>query len=389
MTISLSTADLPTSTKSTKTTDDAQGGVTTTRRRTFGFTGGGSAGHVTPNFAVMERCKAQGIDVVYFGTPEGMERDLVARWDDGKTPYYAVPSERLRRYFDWRNFLAPFRVVAGIFKAARLVKQAGPDVLFSKGGFASFPVVLGAWLNRIPVVIHESDTTPGLANRMSLPFARKLCVGFEQTVALLGHDEKVVYTGTPIRGAFSQADPERARVELGLEADRPVILVVGGSLGSRKINETIRANLDALLERGQLVHICGKGNTDASLADRPGYHQHDYLTEIFPHLMALADVVVCRAGANTLLELVKLNKPSVLIPLPVASSRGDQRDNAENFARSGLAQVVPDEELSGERLLPALDAVLGDLPAYQDALTRYPTPDSVTLIFETLDKVAR
>lgn len=348
------------------------------------FTGGGSAGHVTPNIALIEKLQERGDEIHYFGTATGIEHELISAL---KIPYHTVSSERLRRYFDWRNFLTPFKVVSGLIAAILKVRQVRPDVLFSKGGFVSFPVVVGAWVNRIPVVIHESDLTPGLANKLSFPFATNICVGFKEAKAHIKAQDKVVFTGSPLRRALFEADPSRAIEAFSLDPNRPVIMVTGGSQGARHINEVVRQSLDALLELGQVVHLCGKGNLDASMQDRQGYLQLEYVKERFADLMAASSVVICRAGANTLLELVQLERPSVLIPLSRASSRGDQYLNAKSFEEQGLAKLLPDEELDAERLIAATRQVIEQQATYQAALRDYQLPDSLTVITELLTRL--
>lgn len=346
------------------------------------FTGGGSAGHVTPNLAIMERFASEGAEIHYFGTQEGIEHQIIHEL--GGVPYHVVPSERLRRYASWRNLLTPFLVLKGLVLGAQKVRAVNPDVLFSKGGFVSFPVVVGAWLNGIPIIIHESDLTPGLANKLSFPFADKICVGFKDAARHIKDQNKVVFTGAPLRKAIFEADAQRGREVFGLESTRPVFMITGGSLGARHINEVVREALPSLLELGQVVHLCGKGNLDAAFSDVPGYQQIEYLTDHFADLMAASDVIICRAGANTLMELAALKKPSLLIPLPTASSRGDQRKNAESFAEQGLARVLLDEDMTPETLLSALNDMTDKNQDYIQALTNYDVPDSVSCIHDLM-----
>ena len=346
------------------------------------FTGGGSAGHVTPNLAIMERFISEGAEIHYFGTQEGIEHQIIK--DFGGVPYHVVPSERLRRYASWRNLLTPFLVLKGLASGAMKVRKVKPAVLFSKGGFVSFPVVVGAWLNGVPVIIHESDLTPGLANKLSFPFADKICVGFKDAGRHIKDQKKVVFTGAPLRQAIFEADAERGREVFGLDAQRPVFMVTGGSLGARHINEVVREALPSLLKLGQVVHLCGKGNLDEAFADVSGYQQFEYLNDHFADLMAASDVIICRAGANTLMELAALKKPSLLIPLPTASSRGDQRKNAESFAEQGLARVLLDEDMTPQTLLAALSDMTDKNHEYVQALTQYDLPDSVSLIHDLM-----
>lgn len=354
-------------------------------RKRIGFTGGGTAGHVTPSFALIELAQADGHEVVYFGTPDGIERELVSRLPDVK--YIEIPSERLRRYADARNLVAPFRVARGMGLAAIRVQLAKPDVLFSKGGFVAFPAVVGAWFNGVPIIVHESDITSGLANRMSFPFATKICTGFEQTARHMRR-ANVTYTGSPVRAAFDTADAGAARAHFGLPEGKPVVVIFGGSQGARHINEVTRAALAALTERAEVVHICGKGNLDPALDGAPGYHQAEYVHELFPALLKAADVVIARAGANSIAELIKLHKPAVLIPLPVATSRGDQLANAQDFVASGFGELVRDEELTPTTLLAALDSTLANGPKYSAAMAANPAADAARVIYKMLLELA-
>lgn len=335
----------------------------------------------------MERFASEGADIHYFGTEEGIEHQIIQ--DLGGVPYHVVPSERLRRYASWRNLLTPFLVLKGLIAGALKVRKVKPAVLFSKGGFVSFPVVVGAWLNGIPVIIHESDLTPGLANKLSFPFADKICVGFKDAGKHISAQQKVVFTGAPLRKAIFEADAARGREVFGLDPNRPTFMVTGGSLGARHINEVVRQALPSLLELGQVVHLCGKGNLDASVSDTPGYQQIEYLNEHFADLMAASDVIICRAGANTLMELAALKKPSLLIPLPTASSRGDQLKNAESFAEQGLARVLLDEDLTPDTLLDSLQEMTAHHEQYTQALAEYDLPDSVARIHELMMDLAK
>lgn len=350
------------------------------------FTGGGSAGHVTPNLAIMELFRQEGAEIHYFGTSQGIEHDLIGELD---VPYHVVPSERLRRYASWRNLLTPFLVLRGILAGIMSMRRVKPDVLFSKGGFVSFPVVVGAWVNRIPVIIHESDLTPGLANKLSFPFADKVCVGFKDAAKHIKDQKNVVFTGAPLREAIFKADAQRAIEHFNLDPTRRVIMITGGSLGAKNVNDVVREALRQLLELGQVVHLCGKGHLDESLVDTPGYQQIEYLKDYFADLMLAADVVICRAGANTLMELAALKRPSILVPLPTASSRGDQRVNAESFERQKLARMIPDETLAPDNLLEAVNDVLANADAYSKALSDYNLPDSAKMIHDMMVDIAK
>jgi UDP-N-acetylglucosamine--N-acetylmuramyl-(pentapeptide) pyrophosphoryl-undecaprenol N-acetylglucosamine transferase len=275
------------------------------------FTGGGSAGHVTVNMALIPRFLEEGWSVVYIGSESGIERKLISTLPDVK--YFAISTGKLRRYMDVQNVKDPFKVVKGLFQAYRLIKAHKPNVIFSKGGFVSVPVVIGAWLNRVPLLIHESDLTPGLANRISIPFATGVCTTFSETGSML-KEGKCRHVGAVIREEVKQGNADLGRAFCGFTPNKPVILVMGGSLGARKINQTVRQALSHLTKRFQIVHLCGKNQVDPSLV-MPGYKQFDYINEQLPDVLAMSDIVVSRAGSNSIFEFLSLKKPMLLIPL--------------------------------------------------------------------------
>lgn len=334
------------------------------------LTGGGTAGHVIPNLALLPLLERAGFAVEYIGSGQGIERRLA---EEAGVPFHGIPSGKLRRYFDTRNFTDPFRVVAGAFRAWRLLGRIRPAVVFSKGGFVTVPVVLAAAARGIPVVLHESDMTPGLANRLCLPFASRVCASFEETLRHLPAG-KGILTGTPIRRGLADGDRARGLRFLALEDDpaRPLLLVVGGSLGSRALNRAVRDALPALTGRFRIAHVCGKGGVDAGYGDREGYRQLEYVGAELPDVFAAADLVLSRAGANALFEILALQKPNLLVPLPLGASRGDQILNARAFAARGYSRVLPEEEIRGDRLPRELEALLDAAPEQREAMRRSP-----------------
>ena len=226
------------------------------------LTGGGTAGHVTPNIALLPRLKELGYDIHYIGSYTGIEKELIEQF---QIPYHGISSGKLRRYFSWQNFTDPFRVLKGFGEANKLIKTLKPDVIFSKGGFVSVPVVLAGKNSKVPTIIHESDMTPGLANKISIPSATKVCCNFPETLNHLP-DGKAVLTGSPIRQELLTGDKEAAKKLCGFTSDKPVILIIGGSLGSVIVNNAVRAILPELLKDFQVIHLCGKGKTDESLS---------------------------------------------------------------------------------------------------------------------------
>lgn len=316
------------------------------------LTGGGTAGHVSPNLALIPALEADGWEIVYIGSSNGIEKQLVA---EAGIPYYGISSGKLRRYFSWQNFIDPFKVIKGIFDAFFAIAKVKPKVVFSKGGFVTVPVIFASWLQRIPVIIHESDFSSGLANRLSIPFATKICVTFPETVKHLSkYASKVKHTGLPIRPDILKGDAAKGREFCGIYGDLPVLFVVGGSTGSAKINQAVRSVLDNLTQTYQVVHACGKGNLDPHLKNYPRYQQHEYLGTELADVLALADVVVSRSGANAVFEFLTLRKPNLLIPLSKSSSRGDQILNAKSFQSRGYSAVLLEEGLTSDSLLTAI-----------------------------------
>ena len=318
--------------------------------KTIILTGGGTAGHVTPNLALIPSLKAAGYDIRYIGSYNGMERKLI---ENARIPYDGISSGKLRRYFDLKNFSDPFRVLKGYAEALILLKKYKPDVLFSKGGFVAVPVVLAARHYHIPTIIHESDMTPGLANKLCIPSAKWVCCNFPETLKYLP-GEKAVLTGSPIREELLQGDRLAGLQYTNLSAAKPIILVIGGSLGSVKVNGAVRSILPKLLEQFQVIHICGKGNLDESLIGTSGYVQYEYVDSPLKHLFAAADLIVSRAGANSICEILALRKPNVLIPLSAAASRGDQILNANSFAKQGYSTVLEEEQVTDSTLSEAI-----------------------------------
>lgn len=318
------------------------------------FTGGGSAGHVTPNLALIEALEQDSWQIAYIGSKAGIEKGMVAALN---IPYYAVSSGKLRRYFSWQNFLDPFKALLGIGQAYRLLRKLKTEVVFSKGGFVAFPVVVAAWFNRIPVIAHESDMSPGLANRLSFPFVNKICVNFAAAKQHFKKQDKIEITGTPIRQELFRGSKQAGLALCGFKEAKPCLLVMGGSQGSSGLNNTVRTTLPALCEHYQIIHLCGKGKVDPALVNQADYRQFEYANRELADLFAASDLVVSRAGANAIAEILALEKPHLLIPLSMKVSRGDQIQNASYFQRLGISWVIDEEALTTERFLQAIKEV--------------------------------
>lgn len=348
------------------------------------LTGGGTAGHVTPNIALIPRLQELGYEISYIGSYDGIEKKLI---EEMHIPYYGISSGKLRRYFDVKNFTDPFRVLKGFGEAKKLLKQLKPDVVFSKGGFVTVPVVIAAKKCKIPAIIHESDMTPGLANKLCIPSAAKVCCNFPETVSSLPAD-KAVLTGTPIRQELLSGDKEAARKFCGFTDSKPVLMVIGGSLGAASINENIRRILPDLLKEFQVIHLCGKGKMDESLNGTEGYVQYEYIKQELADMFALADVVISRAGANAICEINALKKPNLLIPLSANASRGDQILNARSFEHQGFSMVLEEEEITEEKLLDSIRQLYNNRQTYIDAMSGSSHMNSIEKITELIEECA-
>lgn len=346
------------------------------------MTGGGTAGHVTPNIALMPALKESGYEIIYIGSYQGMEKDLI---EAQNIPYYGISSGKLRRYFDLKNFSDPFKVLKGYGEAIRLMRKLKPDLVFSKGGFVSVPVVLAAKTCGVPAIIHESDITPGLANRIAVRGAKKVCCNFPETMKYLPAG-KAILTGSPIRQELFHGNKEKARTLCHIpDTQKPVLLIIGGSSGSKVINDAIRKILPELLEDFSIIHLCGKGNLDGTLEGIIGYTQMEYASRELPDIFALADIVVSRAGANAICELLALRKPNILIPLSAAASRGDQILNARSFERQGFSYVMEEEALTDHNLLEAIHTVYDKRSSYTEAMSQSGQMDSIGTILKLIE----
>lgn len=348
------------------------------------LTGGGTAGHVTPNIALIPSLRAQGWDIHYVGTQNGIERGLIEPIE-GVT-YHAISSGKLRRYLDIKNLSDPFRVAAGVFQSAGLMRSLKPDIVFAKGGFVSVPVVYGAALNHVPVLLHESDMTPGLANRLCVPFAKKLLCTFPEAAKLAG--EKGVHVGTPLRAELFSGRRDQALARFGFDGSRPVLMVTGGSSGAQSINRALRAALGDLTNCFDVLHLCGAGNLEDALEGTRHYCQIEYLNEEMHLAYAAADVLISRAGSNTVCEILALNKPALLIPYPTSASRGDQVLNAQSVAGRGLARLLMQEDMTPQSLTEKILEVYKNRGSLIDAMEKEKAADGVKNVLSYIDQYA-
>lgn len=349
------------------------------------FTGGGTAGHVIVNLALIPYYKKEGWEIDYIGSYDGIERDLIEPLD-GVT-YHPISTGKLRRYLSMENLKDPFKVLKGTLQAYRIIGKRKPSVVFSKGGFVSVPVVIASKLQNVPAVIHESDYTPGLANKISIPFAKKVLATFEETMPFLP-ERKREYVGAVIRDELFDGDREKGLDFSGLSGEKPVLLIMGGSGGSQKINETVRSSLAELLRHFDIIHICGKGNVEPNIKEE-GYAQFEYIHDELKDVFAATDYVLSRAGANAIFEFLALRIPMLLIPLSLEASRGDQIVNANSFKEKGVARVLPEEELSEKKLLEELQALIKQSPVIRDKMKRYEASASRERVIQIIEEAMK
>ncbi len=344
------------------------------------MTGGGTAGHVTPNIALFPALRAEDYEIHYIGSFDGIEKKLIEDFD---VPYYGISTGKFRRYFDPKNFSDPFRVMKGFFEARKILKHIKPDVVFSKGGFVSVPVVRAAASLKIPCIIHESDMTPGLANKLCIPVSRKICCNFPETFDMLP-PEKAVLTGSPIREELSTGNKEAGLAFCGFNHEKPVIMVMGGSQGAAAVNQAIRDALPKLLEKYQVVHLCGKDKMDNLLLTVPGYKQFEYIKEEMKDLLAMADLVISRSGANAISEILALRKPNILIPLP--SGRGDQLLNADSYEAQGFSIVINEDDLTTKVLLQKVEELWQNKETYVKTMSESKQRDAIGQIMGLIEE---
>ena len=348
------------------------------------LTGGGTAGHVTPNIALIPTLQEAGYEVHYIGSYEGIEKTLISEMG---IPYYGISSGKLRRYLSAKNFTDPFRVIKGFSQAKQLMKEIQPDIVFSKGGFVTVPVVKAAASRNIPVIIHESDMTPGLANKLCNKHAMKVCCNFPETVELFPKG-KAMLTGSPIRKELTTGDRVSGLNICNFTTDKPVIMIIGGSLGAQRINEAVRSILPKLLEGYQIIHVCGKGKMDESLIGTKGYSQFEYVKDDLKHLFAAADIVISRAGANVICELLALKKPALLIPLSAKASRGDQILNAQSFKKQGYCEVIEEEDITDDGLLNSINAIYENRDKYIENMNSSTLNDAINSIVKLINQLS-
>lgn len=344
------------------------------------LTGGGTAGHVMGNLAILPGLRERGYDIAYIGSEQGIERELILK---KQLPYYPISSGKLRRYPSWENFKDVFRVLKGIGDAKAALKAIQPDLIFSKGGYVTVPVAIAAGQLKIPFIGHESDITPGLANKLASRYARKMLVTFPETRSAFG--DKGIVVGSPVRHELYEGSPDHAYEFLGFREGKPLLLIMGGSMGAMVINRAVWESLDELLARYQIVHLVGNEHINRDIPERPGYRQYGYVGAEMKHLLTAADYIVSRAGSNSIFEFLALKKPHLLIPLDYDQSRGDQVLNAESFERAGYSLVLREKDLDGKVFLNRLGELEERAPELIANMEQAELGEGVASILEIID----
>lgn len=348
------------------------------------FTGGGTSGHVLPNFPLIEQFLENKYIVEYIGSKDGIEKELIEKnFPDVK--YYSITSDKLRRYLTYKHIFVPFRVVRGLVESILLLKKLKPDFVFSKGSFVSVPIVLASWILRIPVAIHESDYSVGLANKLAFPFAKLIFVSFNKSIYSEKYQNKMIQTGPLIRKSFLNLQ-KPDDIEIHFENDKKTILIFGGSLGAQNINTLVYNNFAELVKRFNIIHICGKNNTRNNLIDA-SYISFEYLNDGISYLMSISDLIISRAGMNSIWEILMMGKPNILIPLSAKKSRGDQIENAKYFEKLGLSKIINDDNLDFQNLLHQIEGIFNNYKLYLDGIKNFNLVLGNTIIYDSIIKI--
>ncbi|MFC4354671.1 undecaprenyldiphospho-muramoylpentapeptide beta-N-acetylglucosaminyltransferase [Chryseomicrobium palamuruense] len=325
--------------------------------KTIFLTGGGTAGHVSLNLAIIPELEQRGYAIHYVGQAGGIEEELMQGYYP-HIPFHSISTGKLRRYFSLQNAKDPFKVLAGVAQSIALIRKHKADAIFSKGGFVSVPLALAAKLTNRPLIIHESDMSPGLANKIASKFANTILTVFESTAKHF--PGKGVVVGPLIRPELFKGSAEKARTQLGFSNNLPILLVMGGSQGSAKINQLIRETRSELLSDFQLIHLAGKGHIHGDEGAHPGYRIFEFVTDELPDYLAASDYIISRAGSNAIFEFLALKKPMYLIPLSKKVSRGDQVENAHYFASKGFAVTTEEDMLTTTDFMEAIHQMVRD-----------------------------
>ncbi|MCD8801335.1 undecaprenyldiphospho-muramoylpentapeptide beta-N-acetylglucosaminyltransferase [Mammaliicoccus sciuri] len=346
------------------------------------FTGGGTIGHVAVNLALIPEAQKRDIETIYIGSKNGIEKEMIT--DSAKdTKYIPISSGKLRRYLSFENLKDVFKVLKGVLDARKVLKKEKPDLVFSKGGFVSVPVIIAAKSLKIPSIVHESDVTPGLANKISMKFANKMYTTFEETLKYVPK-EKSDYIGAIIREDLREGSKEEGYQLTGFNDQLPVLLIMGGSLGSKALNKAIRDNLDYLTKKYQIIHLTGKGHVDQNIKNA-NYVQYEFVSNELMHFYAITDTVISRAGANAIYEFATLKLPMLLIPLGLDQSRGDQIDNAKIFEKNGYAKVLQEKDVNQSNLISQLDKLENEREDIIDKMSHFKESYTKETLFNKIE----
>jgi len=346
------------------------------------FTGGGTIGHVAVNLALIPEAQKRDIETIYIGSKNGIEKEMIT--DSAKdTKYIPISSGKLRRYLSFENLKDVFKVLKGVLDARKVLKKEKPDLVFSKGGFVSVPVIIAAKSLKIPSIVHESDVTPGLANKISMKFANKMYTTFEETLKYVPK-EKSDYIGAIIREDLRDGSKEEGYQLTGFNDQLPVLLIMGGSLGSKALNKAIRDNLDYLTKKYQIIHLTGKGHVDQNIKNA-NYVQYEFVSNELMHFYAITDTVISRAGANAIYEFATMKLPMLLIPLGLDQSRGDQIDNAKIFEKNGYAKVLQEKDVNQSNLISQLDKLENEREDIIDKMSHFKESYTKETLFNKIE----
>lgn len=350
------------------------------------LTGGGTAGHILPNLALAPYLEKEGYDVIYFGSRSSMDQSLLESMS--KLPFVGIASGKLRRYFDFHNFIDLFYTLQGCVQSWLLLRKIKPVLVFAKGGFVSVPVVWASWCLKIPVLLHESDISPGLANKLMMPFAKCICLSFPQTLSQLPAS-KTRLTGLPVRSFLLRGDAIKGRDLCNFNTFKPILMVMGGSQGSQVLDNFIWKNLALLLHSYQLIHLARKQQNNDPIPIAEGYRFFEFVNEDLAHLYACADIIMSRSGANTLFEILHLKKPALLIPLPKSVSRGEQISNAKAFKELSCGEMLEQEDMDIETVLTLCKKLYANKSDYIANMSKWSGQDAAENITEIIGEFVK
>lgn len=348
------------------------------------LTGGGTTGHVSVNLALIPKLLEQGYEIYYMGSKKGIENELIKPLKNVK--YVSISTGKLRRYFSWDNFKDIFKVAWGIIQSIYQIFKIKPNVIFSKGGFVSVPVLIGAWINRVPSISHESDLTPGLANKIVQPFVKTLFTTFPETEKYI-KSGKGKFLGPVIRQGLLNGDKQRLKKDLSINDDKKILLIMGGSLGAKVINQMVLENLEQLLKDFNIIHSCGKGEINPSI-NKKGYYQFEYINENLNDVLAASDLVISRAGSNAIFEFLYSKIPMFLIPYEFGS-RGDQIDNAKSFTKAGYAIMRMESKLDSKIFRDAIYELDSKKEEIKSKMSEFTFTDTLEIILKEIDHIKK